>query len=88
MIMSIMTVTATEKADTLRVDNTKIERVVENKTTSANGRVTTHYYLIYNKELVRTSKNVVEKMMLCKKYNAHLALAIVIKGNNKRIILD
>ena len=88
MIMSISTVSATEKADTLKADNTKVEKVIEDKTTNTKGKPVVNYYILYNRELIKTSKTVAEKITLCKKYNAKCALAIVVKGSSKRIILD
>lgn len=76
------------KSDTIAVDNTKIEKIIEDKTTNAKGQAVVKYYMLYNNELVPTSKNVVEMYKLCKEYGADLALAMVIntKTNRKRII--
>ena len=50
MIMNISTVSATEKADTLKVDNTKIEKVIEDKTTNTKGKPVVNYYILYTKQ--------------------------------------
>ena len=89
MIMSISTVSVIEKADTLKADNTKVEKVIEDTTTNTKGKPVVNYYILYNRELIKTSETVAKKKItLCKKYNAKCALAIVVKGSSKRIILD
>lgn len=87
-IASMGAVAATEKADTIKVDYSKISSVIEDKTVNSKGKATLKYYFLYNKELIPTSKNVVDKFKLCAKYHAICALAIVKKGKSKRIILD
>lgn len=80
---------AAEKVDTLKVDNHKITKVIEDVTTNNKGNKVTKYYFIYNGELVNTSKTVVAKYKIAKQYGANCTLAIVIKGKGtKRIILD
>lgn len=87
--LTILNVVAENKADTLKVDNAQITKVIEAETTTTKGTKTIKYYFIYKGELVNTSKNVVAKYKLAKQYNANCALAIVIKGKStKRIILD
>ena len=88
LICAILNVAAETKADTLKVDNAQITKIVEAETTTSKGK-TIKYYFIYRGELVNTSKTVVAKYKLAKQYNANCALAIVIKGKStKRIILD
>lgn len=88
-ICAILNVAAETKADTLKVDNAQITKVIEAETTTSKGTKTIKYYFIYKGELVNTSKTVVAKYKLAKQYNANCALAIVIKGKStKRIILD
>lgn len=78
------------KNDTVTVVNTKIQRIIQDETTSTKGKKVVKYYVLYDGKLVQTSKSVVEAYNLCKKYNAECALAMVInrKTNKKRIILD
>lgn len=78
------------KNDTVAIENTKIQRMVQDETTNSKGKKVVKYYVLYGNELVKTSKSVVEAYNLCKKYNAKCALAMVInrKTNKKRIILD
>lgn len=87
-IFSFMTVSATEKADTIAVNNAKIEKVIVDETTNTKGAKVKKYYILYDGELISTSKTVVEKYNLCKKYNAKIALVIIKKKSNKRIILN
>ncbi len=90
LMAGALTASAKEAAknDTIKVDNTKIEKVIETKTTNSKGEAVTKYYILYDKQLISTSKNVVEMYKLCKEYGADLALAMVIntKTNRKRII--
>lgn len=74
----------TAQNDTIAVDNAKIERVVENKTTNSKGKAMVKYYFIYGGELVPTSKLVVEVYNLAKQYGANCALAVVINKETKR----
>lgn len=88
-VFSVEVLNAENKPDTLRVDNAKITKVIEDVTTNNKGNKVTKYYFIYNGELVNTSKTVVAKYKIAKQYGANCALAIVIKGKGtKRIILD
>lgn len=87
-LCSILNINAATKADTLRVDNTLITKVIEYPTTTSAGKKTTKYYFIYKGELVNASKTVVEKYKLAKQFGANCALAIVIGKTNKRIILN
>lgn len=84
----IIKVTASTKADTIAVNNNMIERVIVDETINTKGNKVKKYYFIYNGELINTSKTVIEKYNLCKKYNAKIALIIVKRGNNKRIIFN
>lgn len=77
----------TNSADTIRVNNALIENVIEHKTTNTKGNPVIKYFIIYQGELVATSKTVVEKITLAKKYKVKCPLALVNKNGNKRIIL-
>lgn len=76
--------------DTLRVESTKECKLIEDAMTNAKGQKTTKYYIIYDGELIPTTKRVAETMRLCKKHGAKCALAVVIskKNKHKRIILN
>ena len=83
-----MNVAAETKADTLKVDNAQITKVIEAETTTSKGTKTIKYYFIYKGELVNTSKTVVEKYKLAKQFGANCALVIINGKNSKRIVLD
>ena len=87
-LLFVLNINAATKADTLRVDNKDITKVIEYPTTNSKGSKTTKYYFIYKGELVNTSKTVVEKYKLAKQFGANCALVIVINKTNKRIILN
>lgn len=88
-VFSVEVLNAENKPDTLRVDNAKITKVIEDVTTNTKGNKVIKYYFIYNGELVNTSKTVIAKYKIAKQYGANCALAIIIKGKgSKRIILD
>lgn len=72
------------KNDTITVDNAKIAKVVEDKTTNAKGQSVTKYYFLYDGELITTNKSVIEVYKLAKQYGANCALAIVINRETKR----
>lgn len=88
MFFFTFAVLATKAADTLSVDMSHITEVIADTTLTAKGSKTVKYYFIYNGELISTSKTVVEKYFLCKKYRAKLALALVDNKGRKRIILN
>lgn len=70
--------------DTISIDNSKIERVVESKTTNSKGKEVVKYYFVYDHQLISTSKPVVEVYNLAKQYGANCALAMVINRETKR----
>lgn len=71
-------------SDTIKVDNAKIERVIEDKTTNSKGKTVVKYYFLYDHQLILTSKPVVEVYKLAKQYGAECALAMVINRETKR----
>lgn len=77
-------------SDTVAVNNAKIERIVENKTTNSKGKAVVKYYFVYDHQLIPTTKSVVEVYKLAKQYGAECALAMVInrETKRKRIIRD
>lgn len=76
--------------DTLPLKMESVSKVVVDETTNAKGKKVTRHYMMYDGELLPTTKRVVEMYSLCKKYNAKCALAIVRSGktNRKRVILN
>lgn len=70
--------------DTIAVNNSKIERVVEDKSTNSNGKTVVKYYFLYDRQLIPTSKPVVEVYNLAKQYGAECALALVVNRETKR----
>lgn len=76
--------------DTIPVQPNKEYKLVTDETTNTKGQKTTKYYIVYDGELIPTSKRVAETMRLCEKHGAKCALAVVIskKNNHKRIILN
>ena len=86
LFMSITTFAATP-ADTIKVDNTQITEVIEHKTTNSKGNPTIKYYFVYQGELVNTNNTTITKYKLCKQYKAKCPLVMIVRGNNKRIVL-
>ena len=83
-----MNIYATDKTDTIKVDNTKIETLIRDNTTNSKGKPVPKYYFIYNKELVPTNKTVVERFDLCNRHKVKCILRLIRKnGIAKRIIL-
>lgn len=70
--------------DTISVDNSKIERVIEDMTTNSKGKTVVKYYFLYDHQLISTSKPVVEVYNLAKQYGAECGLAMVINRESKR----
>lgn len=90
MLMVAVTASAVER-DTIRVSQNQITKLVVDSGVSAKGKKYTKYYAIINGELVSTSKTVVEKINLCKKYGAKCALGGVRNkksGSLTRLILN
>ena len=82
------TANTTVKNDTIPVENVRIEKVIIDETTNSKGCPVTKYYVLYDKQLISTSKSVAEYYQLCQTHGAECPLAIVIntKTNRKRII--
>lgn len=80
-----MSAAAIEK-DTIAINQSAITKLVTDKGVSAKGKPYTKYYAIVNGNLINTSKNVVEKIELCKKYGAKCALAAVRNKKTKSIV--
>lgn len=72
------------KNDTITVENSKIERVIEDKTTNSKGKTVVKYYFLYDHQLISTSKPVVEVYNLAKQYGAECALAMVVNRETQR----
>nr|DAE12657.1 MAG TPA: hypothetical protein [Siphoviridae sp. ctOCb13] len=77
------------KNDTIAVNNTEINKIITDETTTSKGKKVTKYYFIYGGELIQASRHVVESYNLCQKHGAkcHLAMVVNKKTNRKRIIL-
>lgn len=78
---------AATPADTIRIQSSAVTKVIADNTTDSKGNAKVKYYAIVNGELVNTSKTVVERIALCKKHGARYTVAIVKRGNNKRLII-
>lgn len=88
VVFNIFATFAATKADTLAINYHLIQKAIVDETINTKGAKVKKYYFLYNGELISTSKNVIEKYNLCRKYNARLAMVMVKRGNNKRIILN
>lgn len=86
LIAGVLTASAKDAAqnDTITVDNAKIAKVIEDKTTNSKGKAVVKYYFLYDGELISTSKPVVEVYNLAKQYGAKCALAMVVNRETKR----
>lgn len=80
-----MNVAAVEK-DTIAINQSAITKLITDKGVSAKGKAYTKYYALIDGQLVATSKTVVEKIALCKKYGAKCALAAVRNKKSKSLI--
>lgn len=76
--------------DTIPMKDFNEVKIVEDESVNAKGQKVTKYYVIHEGELITTSRKVVERVNLCKKYGAKCHLAIVVnkKNNKKRIIVN
>lgn len=74
--------------DTIQMKNSEAIKIVEDESVNSKGQKVTKFYVLYEGELIKTSRNVVEAYNLCKKHGAKCHLAIVInkKNNHKRVI--
>ncbi len=74
--------------DTIPMKNSEAIKIVEDESVNSKGQKVTKFYMLYEGELIKTSRNVVEAYNLCKKHGAKCHLAIVInkKNNHKRVI--
>lgn len=78
------------KTDTVFANPTLIQKwITEPTKNEKTGKVVNKYYVIYDGRLITTSKSVVDKVILCQKYNVSCALAIVRKNKKPtKLILD
>lgn len=72
--------------DTIGIDQSRIARFIEEPAVSAKGKQYFKYYAIYNGELVKTNKGVIEAVKLCDKYKAKCALAAIVNRKTKKIV--
>lgn len=75
---------AAEPIDTIAFKG-NIEKVITDIHTTAKGTKTTKYYFISNGYLIPTTKTVIEKYVLCKKYGAKCALDAIVSKKTKKI---
>lgn len=78
-----ITIFGNTNADTIKIDDSKIEKIIEHETVNTKGNPTTKYYFIYNRELIPTSKSTVDKYNLAKKYNAKVNLVLIIRNRSR-----
>lgn len=76
--------------DTIRVENSRLLKVVTDETTNSKGAKVTKYYFLYDGFLVPTTKKVAEAYNLCAKHGAKCSLSMVInrKSGKRRIITN
>lgn len=74
--------------DTIPMKNSEAIKIVEDESLNSKGEKVQKFYVIYEGELIKTTRNVVEDYNLCKKHGVKCHLAIVInkKNNRKRVI--
>lgn len=86
MLLALSMSAAAVEKDTVAINQNAIAKLITDKGVSAKGKPYTKYYALVGGELVATSKTVVEKIALCKKYGAKCALAAVRNKKTKSII--
>lgn len=89
VLMSVMTLSAsaaTPDKDTIEIAQSDIVRFVTDEVMTKSGNKGIKYYAIVRGELVPTTKTVMEKVALCKKFNAKCALAAVRNKRSKSLI--
>lgn len=86
MLLALTLSAAATEKDTVVINQSAITKLVTDKGVSAKGKPYTKYYAIVNGNLINTSKNVVKKIELCKKYGAKCALAAVRNKKTKSIV--
>lgn len=89
IILSSLTLLAAKTStptDTIPVSPAKVQRIIEDKTTTDKGKERTTYYLMINNTLYKITKTHVKEIELAKKYNASVRLAII-PQKKKAIVL-
>lgn len=73
-----------ERNDTIKVEHSKIEKLIEKPYNTSKGKESVKYYFIYEGELIPASKSVAEEYKLAKQYGAKCELSLVVYSKNKR----
>ena len=92
LVLSAICATSKEPAqnDTIPLKDFSAVKFVEDESVNSKGQKVTKYYVIHEGELIKTSRQVVERVNLCKKHGAKCHLAVVVnkKNNKKRVIAN
>lgn len=91
MLLVAMSTTAKVDTDTVGIDQHQIKQIITNTTINSKGKQITKRYAVVNGYLCTTSKAVIDKITLCKRYNLKLALGLVRNKKTRvpmRVILD
>ena len=91
MLLVAMSTTAKVDTDTVSIDQHQIKQIITNTTINSKGKQITKRYAVVNGYLCTTSKAVIDKITLCKRYNLKLALGLVRNKKTRvpmRVILD
>ena len=81
-----MTATAAQPNDTIAVNQSAITKWIVDETTNTKGARVKKYYVIYNGELLTTSKTCYEKASLCQKHGAKCNLIAIGKKKNGKFV--
>lgn len=77
----------TSQADTVRVDVTKITKMVTDTTLTTKGNQSIKYYVVFDNTLVKSNKSSYEQYKLARKFGTKISAVIITKGTNKKIII-
>lgn len=94
LFVSISTFGATKQQnDTISINQDDVSQWIAEEYKNTKGETKIHYYAVWKGNLCTTSRTVIEKAQLCKKYKAHCALIAIGKRTKdgfkpKRIALN
>lgn len=76
-----------QQADTVRIDVTKITKMVTDTTLTSKGNQSVKYYVVFDNTLVKSNKSSYEQYKLARKFGTKVNAVMITKGTNKKIIV-
>lgn len=72
--------------DTIKVNLNDIKEIIRETETSAKGKTTTKYYVIYKGKLIKTTKTSIKNIELAIKHKADCDVYLIINNKGKKTI--